>query len=155
MSLVLDIQQAELLPGWDYSPAIQSLVNDLMIQLAKTDEHVVALCFVGEEASAEMNSQYRQKAGPTNILSFPYEAMPGVETDLLGDLVVCAPIVISEANAQGKSVEQHMTHLLVHGILHLLGYDHLTEAQAMIMEQLEIDTLAKAGYPNPYIPIDP
>ena len=155
MPIQLDIQQSELLSGWSLSPSVVEMLNDLLQSLEILDSHDCAVCFVDETTSAEMNSQYRQKSGPTNILSFPYEAMPGVEMNLLGDLVICAPLIIEEATAQNKSIEQHMSHLLVHGILHLLGYDHETDEQAEIMEQLEIKTLVAAGYPNPYTQIDP
>ncbi|MBT8448549.1 MAG: rRNA maturation RNase YbeY [Gammaproteobacteria bacterium] len=154
MSIELDIQQAELLSDWSLTNVVQQMLDDLLQQLQAEQTYVCAVCLVDEATSAEMNNQYRHKQGATNILSFPYEAMPGVETNLLGDLIICAEVVLAEASAQNKTLEQHMSHLLVHGVLHLLGYDHVTDEQAEIMEQLEIATLAKAGFPNPYLQID-
>lgn len=155
MPLHLDIQQSEHLADWSLSAPVETMLEELMQRLGEVAEMECAVCFVDESTSAEMNAQYRQKVGPTNILSFPYTEMPGVETNLLGDLIICAPLIVSEAAAQNKTIDQHMTHLLVHGILHLLGYDHQTDEQAEIMEQLEIETLTSAGYTNPYAPIDP
>ncbi len=105
---------------------------------------------VEESESAELNGRYRHKAGPTNVLSFPFEAPPGLELPLLGDLVICAPVVAREAAEQGKPAEAHWAHMVVHGVLHLLGYDHLEEAEAEAMEALETDILARIGYPDPY-----
>ena len=154
MSIELDIQQAELLSGWSLTNEVQQMLDNLLQQVQAGQSYVCAVCFVDEASSAEMNNQYRHKHGATNILSFPYEAMPGVETNLLGDLIICSDVVQAEAITQNKSLEQHMSHLLVHGVLHLLGYDHVTDEQAEIMEQLEIATLANAGFPNPYLQID-
>ena len=107
---------------------------------------------VGEVESAELNSRYRGKQGPTNVLSFPAELPAGVPAEMLGDLVICAPVVVREANEQGKRPEAHWAHLVVHGCLHLAGYDHEDEAQAAEMEPLETAILAKMGYPDPYAP---
>lgn len=100
--------------------------------------------------SAELNLHYRKKTGPTNILSFPGELSDALGVYLLGDLVICAPLMAEEATQQQKTFEQHWAHLTVHGTLHLLGYDHQTEEEAAVMENLEIAVLADLGYPNPY-----
>lgn len=102
--------------------------------------------------SAALNETYRHKAGPTNVLSFPFETPPGVvlDAELLGDLVLCAPVVEREAAEQGKLASAHWAHLTVHGTLHLLGYDHLDDTEAEAMEALEIRILAGLGHPNPY-----
>jgi probable rRNA maturation factor len=107
---------------------------------------------VDEQESAELNSRYRGKEGPTNVLSFPADLPAGVPVPLLGDLVICAPVVAREAREQGKPAETHWAHLVVHGCLHLLGFDHETEAEAAEMESLERDILAGMGYPDPYLP---
>lgn len=105
---------------------------------------------VDRDESADLNSRYRGKEGATNVLSFPFIVPEGVVTELLGDLVLCAPLVEEEAAAQGKPTDAHWAHLTVHGVLHLQGYDHQSPAEAEIMEAKEVAILAQLGYPNPY-----
>ena len=97
-----------------------------------------------------LNQRYRGKDGATNVLSFPYEPIEGDETGLLGDVVICAPVVAREAVAQGKALEAHWAHMVIHGVLHLLGYDHGSDSEAREMEQLEKWQLASLGFLNPY-----
>lgn len=110
----------------------------------------VSLLLVEADQGRQMNLQYRQRDYPTNVLSFPAELPPGVESDLLGDLVICAPVVADEASAQGKTLADHYAHLCIHGCLHLLGYDHQNPAEAERMEALEIRILARLGIADPY-----
>ena len=105
---------------------------------------------VDEDEGAELNRRYRHKSWPTNVLSFAADLPAGVTTGLLGDLVLCAPVVIREASEQGKPEPAHWAHLTVHGILHLLGYVHETGSQAEEMEALETTILAGLGYLDPY-----
>lgn len=105
---------------------------------------------VDESESAALNAAYRGKHGPTNVLSFAFEAPPGFTDDYLGDLVICAPVVMREAQEQGKSPRAHFAHLVVHGILHLAGYDHLNDADAREMESREVAILAILGFQDPY-----
>jgi len=98
----------------------------------------------------EFNRHYRHKDYATNVLSFPAELPSGVKLPLLGDLVVCAPVVAREAAEQGKSLRDHYAHLTIHGVLHLLGYDHETQAEAGRMEALERRILAGLGIADPY-----
>jgi probable rRNA maturation factor len=110
----------------------------------------VVIRVVDREESAELNQRYRNQSGATNVLSFPFLVPPGVPTLLLGDLVICAPVVRQEAEAQGKPIEAHWAHLTVHGLLHLQGFDHIEEDEAAIMEAEEIMILDKLGFPSPY-----
>ena len=105
---------------------------------------------VGRREGAQLNERYRGRPGATNVLSFPFEAPPGMESRCLGDVVICAPVVQREARAQGKAQEAHWAHMVVHGVLHLRGYDHRTESEAGEMERLETEILAGLGYGNPY-----
>ncbi len=104
---------------------------------------------VDETESRSLNRDYRGVDRPTNVLSFGYDPPPGGPT-LVGDLVICAAVVAREAAAQGKAAEAHWAHLVVHGTLHLLGYDHQNEDDARVMETLEAQILAKLGIPDPY-----
>lgn len=117
----------------------------------RTQDAEVVVRLVDAAESAELNGRYRGKTGPTNVLSFPFEAPPGMELDLLGDLVICAPVVAAEAVAQGKPALHHWAHITVHGILHLLGYDHVEDAEAERMEALEIHILQQLDIANPYL----
>ncbi len=114
------------------------------------DEAEVSLYIVDEAESQELNSQYRGKDKPTNVLSFPADIPEEVGIPLLGDLVVCAPVVEREAQEQGKTLEAHWAHMLVHGSLHLLGYDHIEDDEADVMEALETEIITGLGFPAPY-----
>jgi probable rRNA maturation factor len=105
---------------------------------------------VGDAESAQLNQTYRQQSGPTNVLSFPFEPPPGVEVNLLGDLVLCAPVIVREAREQGKPALAHWAHMIVHGMLHLQGYDHQTDGEAHDMETREREIMERLGFENPY-----
>ena len=106
----------------------------------------LTLRFVDEGEGRALNRDFRGKDYATNVLSFPYAPLP----EMAGDLVLCLPVVLAEAEAQGKSAEAHFAHLVVHGMLHLQGYDHEKDDQAMLMEAKEQEILAQLGYPDPY-----
>nr|WP_282557780.1 rRNA maturation RNase YbeY [Providencia burhodogranariea] len=111
----------------------------------------VTIRIVDEEESQHLNLTYRGKDKPTNVLSFPFEAPPEVELSLLGDLIICRQVVEQEAIEQQKSAEEHWAHMVVHGCLHLLGYDHIEDEEAEEMEGLETEILAELGYADPYL----
>lgn len=110
----------------------------------------ITIRIVDEDEGTELNRRYRHKDSATNVLSFPAQFPAGVTSGLLGDLVMCAPVVMREAKHQGKQTQAHWAHLTIHGTLHLLGYEHETSAQAAEMESLETAMLASLGYPDPY-----
>ncbi len=123
----------------------RAALQGLRRRRAQVDLHIV-----GTRESARLNARFRGKRGATNVLSFPFVTPPGARSDLLGDVVICAPVVRREARAQGKDERAHWAHMVVHGILHLRGYDHDTEAQAATMERREAGTLRALGFANPY-----
>lgn len=114
----------------------------------------VTIRVVDEAESAGLNQRYRQRQGATNVLAFPFEAPPGIRVEdldgVLGDLVICAPVVRREAGEQGKTLEAHWAHMAVHGTLHLLGHDHIRPEQARTMEALEVAILSALGFADPY-----
>lgn len=151
MNVTLDLQDARERAGDDEIPPparLQAWVEAALAGRRESAELTVRIVDAAE--SAALNATYRGKDRATNVLSFPFEAPPQVPTDLLGDLVVCAPVVGREAREQGKPLEAHWAHMIVHGCLHLLGYDHIDEAEAEQMEALEKQILADLGYSDPY-----
>jgi len=110
----------------------------------------LAIRLVDAKEGRALNRHYRGKDYATNVLSFPVELPEGVSLPLLGDLVICAPVVAKEALEQGKPLSAHYAHLTIHGVLHLLGLDHEDEREAEAMEQIERDILADLGLPDPY-----
>ena len=131
---------------------IQRWVDVVLDGFNQDTEIVVRI--VDEQESTKLNEQYRLKPGPTNILSFPVEVPEGIELNLLGDLVVCAPVLEKEALEQHKALTDHWAHIIVHGVLHLLGYDHIDETQAELMESKEITILNTLNIKNPYLQVN-
>ena len=99
----------------------------------------------------QLNQRFRDRPGPTNVLSFPADIPADVACELLGDIVICSPLVLKEAREQGKSPACHWAHLTVHGVLHLLGYDHINDEDAEIMESLETEIMQEFEFKDPYI----
>lgn len=128
------------LEGW-ISAALQS---------QEFEDAEVSVYIVDEEEGQELNAQYRGKDYPTNVLSFPADIAEEVGIPLLGDLVVCAPVVEREAQEQGKTLNAHWAHMLIHGTLHLVGFDHIEDDEAETMEALETQIVTGLGYPAPY-----
>lgn len=117
----------------------------------RTADSELTIRLVGAEEGQELNRTYRHKDYATNVLSFPAEVPDGLlDIPLLGDLVICVPVVEREAREQNKALEAHWAHLVIHGCLHLLGYDHIDDEEAEEMESLERQLLAELGYPDPY-----
>ena len=133
-----DIPEPGQLMAWAEAAGSTSPETEVVIRIVDTTE------------SATLNQTYRHKTGPTNVLSFPFEAPPGVPVDILGDIVICAGQVEQEAREQGKSRDAHWAHLVIHGMLHLQGHDHSEAQEAAIMEQREIAILNTLGFSDPY-----
>lgn len=114
------------------------------------DEAELTIRIVEIDESQQLNSDYRGKDKPTNVLSFPFQNPPGITLPLLGDLVICKAVVEKESAEQHKILQAHWAHMIIHGTLHLLGYDHIIEKEAVEMENLETEILVKLGFPAPY-----
>ena len=151
MDVDLDIQREVV--GLPKDQELVKWVKEVLT-LEQHGDTELTIRFVSEAESAELNNEYRNKQNSTNVLSFPFEMPEEVELNLLGDLVVCSDIVKKEAAEQQKEELAHWAHMIVHGTLHLLGYDHLTDAEARIMETKEIKILSQLGYSDPYREIE-
>lgn len=155
MNVLIDLQIADNNP--DGLPSL-----DLLQQWSKaaleaaeyTDDAELTVRMVDEDEIHVLNRNYRSVDRPTNILSFPFECPDEVKLPLIGDLVICRQILEKEAMDQQKTFFEHFAHLIVHGTLHLIGYDHIDPKDAEIMEPLEIKALKNLGYRDPYEPID-
>ena len=141
-----------------WTPSIEqceSWLNAGLEAAGRTRPCSISLSFVDPAGSQSLNRDYRDKDKPTNVLSFPaefpIELQEQVDTYPLGDIVICAAVVVEEAKAQNKQLTSHWAHLTLHGLFHLLGYQHDTESSASEMETLEINTLEILGIPNPYL----
>ena len=122
----------------------------LTIDEIRTSEGSVSIKFLGKKEMQSMNKKFRSKDTPTNVLAFPIDNSLDLDTDSLGDIAICHEVVLKEAKEQNKEVCDHMAHIFIHGVLHLLGHDHHQQAQAEIMENLERRILSKIGVADPY-----
>lgn len=148
--VILDLQLAcEETTGLPDEALFQRWLEAVLPKFQPQSE--VTIRIVDEEESHHLNLTYRGKDKPTNVLSFLFEAPPEVELPLLGDLIICRQVVEQEAIEQQKSAEEHWAHMVVHGCLHLLGYDHIEDDEAEEMESLETEILAELGYADPYL----
>ena len=139
----------------EHNPTTEKIQQWVAVALAQADypepaSAELSVRIVDETEGRELNLTWRNQNKPTNVLSFPYEPLPGIDIPLLGDIVICAPVVVTEAAAQNKTESAHWAHLIIHGSLHLLGYDHIEQNDAEQMETIEIHCLAALNYPNPY-----
>lgn len=114
------------------------------------EEAELTVRIVDPDESMQLNHQYRNIKKPTNVLSFPFQNPPGITLPLLGDLIICKKVVESESQLQGKTLTAHWAHMVIHGTLHLLGYDHIEQQQALEMENLETQLLTELGFADPY-----
>ena len=149
MSIILDLQIASTASNLPTEAQIQRWLDAAVEPFAPDSEVTVRI--VDESESQQLNFDYREKDKPTNVLSFPFQCPPGIELPLLGDLVICAGVVAQEALEQNKSLDAHWAHMVVHGSLHLLGFDHINDDDALEMEAEEIQILAELGFADPYL----
>ena len=148
MSLNIDIENVS---GITSIPDDKSIIKWATLALEKKHKDAeICLRIVDEEEGQYLNKEWRNKESATNVLSFPVGEVIEHAPNLLGDIVICAPIVEKEAKQQQKENEAHWAHLIIHGILHLQGYDHVSDDDANIMEKKEIQILKEIGYANPY-----
>ncbi|MEW6330923.1 MAG: rRNA maturation RNase YbeY [Pseudomonadota bacterium] len=150
MNLQLSVQYGLARAGLPAKSSFRRWANAALRGLVR-GRVAVGVRIVGAAESADLNRRFRRKQGPTNVLSFPFEAPSGTRSEVLGDLVICAPVVQREAHAQRKPVRAHWAHMVVHGILHLRGYDHMNRRDAAVMEKKEIRILKELGFANPYL----
>ena len=150
MSIRVDIQRAAGITPLDVPQAREFRRWARAALAPRRRDAELSLRIVDEAESAYLNKTYRGKRGATNVLSFAAQLAPDVPVPLLGDVVICVPVVLREAQEQHKPAQAHWAHMTVHGCLHLLGYDHETAREAQIMEALEIEILERLGFANPY-----
>lgn len=148
--LKLTVQRATRLRALPSDRLFQRWVNASLRGSGRRGAAEVVIRLVNAAEGRRLNHRWRQRNYATNVLAFPAELLADLRSPLLGDLVICAPVVRCEAAEQGKRLEAHWAHLTVHGTLHLLGYDHISRRQAVAMESLEVAILAKLGFPDPY-----
>lgn len=148
MNVEVDVQYAVMADGVPSVSDIETWIGAVV--RGRRENAQLTVRIVDEEEGTELNERWRQARGPTNVLSFPSEGLEAIAPDLLGDVVICAPVVESEAREQGKSLTAHWTHMVIHGTLHLLGFDHVDEDHAREMELLEARILKELGYSDPY-----
>ena len=147
-ALEVDIQRATEASGL---PNDESLRRWAGLALRDKPGHELTIRLVDDDESRSLNHEYRGKNYPTNVLSFPSDLPPELNIPLLGDLVICVPVVLREAAEQNKTPDAHWAHMVIHGCLHLLGYDHMEDAEAEEMENLERHLLAELGIADPYL----
>lgn len=149
MTITLDLQLASSATALPAAAQFQQWLEAAVSPFQAEAEVTIRIVDLAE--SQQLNSQYRAKDKPTNVLSFPFQCPPGITLPLLGDLVICAAVVANEAAEQGKALEAHWAHMVVHGCLHLLGFDHINDDDAAEMEAEEIQILQQLGIANPYL----
>lgn len=145
----IDVQYATDWPNLPDKNNIRQWVETALKDLNENAELTIRI--VGEEEGTQLNEQWRKSKGPTNVLSFTHDGAKEIAPDFLGDIVICAPVVDREAIEQNKNNHAHWAHMVVHGVLHLNGFDHINPEDADHMENLEIKILEKLNIKNPYL----
>jgi probable rRNA maturation factor len=149
MSIDIDVQYATDWPDLPDKILIRKWVKTALKDLKENAELTIRI--VDEEEGSQLNEQWRKSTGPTNVLSFPHEGVKEIASELLGDIVICAPVVDREVIEQNKDYHAHWAHMVVHGVLHLNGFDHINSEDADRMENLEIRILNELNIKNPYL----
>jgi probable rRNA maturation factor len=149
MAITLDLQLASSATELPTETEFQQWLEAAILPFQSDAEVTVRIVDAAE--SQQLNADYRGKDYATNVLSFPFQCPPGIELPLLGDLVICASVVASEAQQQHKTLQAHWAHMVVHGCLHLLGFDHINDDDAEQMETEEVTILQQLGFTNPYL----
>ena len=152
MNLSIDIQKACASEDSPDEDSIKRWVSAAIRD--ERDECELSIRIVDEQESADFNQRYRGKSGATNVLSFPFDAVTPEPLPILGDLVICAPVVAREASEQLKTIDAYWAHIVTHGVLHLLGYDHIEDHDAEQMESLETAIMLVLDFPPPYRILD-
>lgn len=155
MNIDLDVQYA--VNEDDGEPPSPGLIRN-WVEAAlrgRRDEAELTVRIVAPDEIRRLNRDYRHQDKPTNVLSFPFDPPDGIDLPLLGDVVICAAVVAREAHEQGKSEQAHWAHMVIHGVLHLLGHDHIEEGEAELMEARELEILQGLGIANPYADAEP
>lgn len=147
MAVMIELQNDDGISGLPAADRFQVWVEAALQKAYDRLEQTIRI--VDRDECRTLNRRYRGKDEPTNVLAFAYDDAE-LGYDCLGDLVLCAPVVVNEAALQGKPLDAHWAHLVVHGMLHLQGFDHQRDAEREAMERLEIKILATLGYTNPY-----
>ncbi len=153
MTHVIDLQIACTATELPTEEQFQLWVDTALAEVSSnlSQEFELTIRLVNAEESQQLNNQYRSKNKPTNVLSFPFEVPDGIELNLLGDLIICIEVMKQEAKEQNKALFDHWAHLVIHGCLHLVGFDHISDSEALEMESIEITILEKLGVTNPYL----
>ncbi len=153
MAHVIDLQVACTPTELPTKEQFQLWVDTALAEISSepSQDFELTIRLVNNEESQQLNKQYRGKDKPTNVLSFPFEVPDGIELNLLGDLIICIEVMKQEAQEQNKALFEHWAHLVIHGCLHLVGFDHISDTEALEMESIEITILAKLGISNPYL----
>jgi len=153
MTIEVDVQYAADFPDLPDEKQFRYWVETALKDLKDNAELTIRI--VDEAEGTELNEKWRKSKGPTNVLSFSNEGVSEIAPDLLGDIVICAPVVAREAKEQNKNSQSHWAHMVIHGVLHLTGFDHIDPEDADRMESLEINILEKLNYKNPYLSTQP